>query len=267
VDWDRRNAAAPLARSPETLTDNEKNTIRTLAASSGALGQILRDQSNPECVQPLTEQYELNSKIGDTAGAAIAAFNLGHAYMQLPALRDLDEAERWYQRILELVDKDDHLGQGKGNYCLGHVAYERFKDARKANAPQAELLKHLNAAVAYYQQALALLPPDAVDDIATTNWQLGFIFAEAGDLERGLNFWQAGINLFEKAGNLFEAGKHQRNISIFMVQADRISDGLLYARAALRNFEPYGQGAADVIQKTQGLIAEIEQAMKGKDDG
>jgi hypothetical protein len=35
-------------------------------------------------------------------------------------------------------------------------------------------------------------------------------------------------------------------------------------RADLRNFEPYGQGAAQDVEKTQRLIAEIEQAMKSK---
>ncbi len=35
-------------------------------------------------------------------------------------------------------------------------------------------------------------------------------------------------------------------------------------RADLRNFEPNGKGAADMIQDTKGLIAEIEQAMEKK---
>jgi hypothetical protein len=34
-----------------------------------------------------------------------------------------------------------------------------------------------------------------------------------------------------------------------------------YARAALRDFEPYGDAAADMVQKTQQLLAEIEKAL------
>ncbi len=45
------------------------------------------------------DQYQ---RIGDTAAEAIAHYNLGHAYMDLPAIRDLDAAEAAYQRSLEL---------------------------------------------------------------------------------------------------------------------------------------------------------------------
>jgi hypothetical protein len=40
------------------------------------------------------------------------------------------------------------------------------------------------------------------------------------------------------------------------------SDALLYARAALRNFESYGGRAKDREDQTKGLIAEIEGGMK-----
>ncbi len=43
-------------------------------------------------------------RIGDRPAEAVAAFNLGHAYKDIPALRDLDQAERWYRRSLELCD-------------------------------------------------------------------------------------------------------------------------------------------------------------------
>ena len=60
-----------------------------------------------------------------------SAFNLGHAYKDLPALRDLDEAERWYQRSLELFAEGDQIGKSKCYSQLGLVAYERFNDAKK----------------------------------------------------------------------------------------------------------------------------------------
>jgi len=41
----------------------------------------------------------------------------------------------------------------------------------------------------------------------------------------------------------------------------RHSDALLYARAALRNFESYGGRAKDMEDKTKGLIGEIEKLM------
>jgi hypothetical protein len=264
VEYAHRNAAGLLQRPVGSLDAGEKNSLRSLAASLHELGQIQRELGLPDCAKNYQESLELSENIGERAGAATCAFNLGHAYKNLPALRNLDEAERWYQRSLELRAEGDRLGRGKCNNQLGGTAYGRFNDAKKEEKTKEELLEHLNAAVGYYQQALALLPPDAVDDLAVTNCQLGIVFSEAGDLEQGLSWWQKGITLFEKAGNLFEAGKHQRNISVFLALAERFSDALLYARAALRNFEPYGQGAAKNIEDTKGLIAWIEGKQSGK---
>jgi hypothetical protein len=40
-------------------------------------------------------------------------------------------------------------------------------------------------------------------------------------------------------------------------------DALLYARAALHNFESYGGRAKDQEDKTKGLIAQIEKLLEG----
>ncbi len=42
-----------------------------------------------------------------------------------------------------------------------------------------------------------------------------------------------------------------------LMNAGRLEDALLYAQAALRNFETFDDRAAEEIQKTQGLIARI----------
>jgi tetratricopeptide (TPR) repeat protein len=103
-----------------------------------------------------------------------------------------------------------------------------------------------------------------VDDLAVAHAQLGNIYDEAGVLDQALSHWQQAGNYFEKENNLYDAGKLRRNVALALAKNGRPSDALLYARAALRNFELYGQGAAEMIQETQGLIGEIEQAMKGK---
>jgi tetratricopeptide (TPR) repeat protein len=139
------------------------------------------------------------------------------------------------------------------------LAYERFNDARQTS----ERLKHLNAAADYYHQALAFLPSDAVNDLAVTHNQLGVVYGDAGEMERSLEHLNQAAKFFETAGDLYRAGVTRRNIAIVLTRVGRIADALLYARAALRNFEPYGQGATEVIQQTQELIALIEQAQRG----
>ena len=263
VEWDRRRAAPALALPPESLDDSQRNTIRSLAVSIEQLGHILREQGKVECAAVYEEAVQFYQRIADQPAEAVLAFNLGHAYMQLPALRDLAQAERWYRRILELLDDRDRLGRGKGHYALGHVAYERSIEARAANKPKEELLKHLNAALQFYQQALALLPPNAVDDLAVTHNQLGNIYDDAGDLDRALLHYREAIRYFEGAGNLYTAAQARFNVALALRDANRLADAREYARAALRNYETYGERAADKIQKTRGVIEGIEKMMKG----
>ncbi|MCI2430466.1 CHAT domain-containing protein [Candidatus Acetothermia bacterium] len=264
VDWTRQRAASALAAPPESLDAAQRNAIRTLAVSLDQLAIILREQSNPKCVTPPEEAISLYQRIGDRAAEAISAFNLGHAYMNIPVLCDLAQAERWYRRGLKLTDERDYLSRGKGLGQLGHVAWKRFKEARTADKPKEELLRHLNAALQFYYQALDLLPPNAVDDLAVTHGQLGNIYDDAGDLDRALHHWREAIRYNEAAGNLYGAAQTRFNVALALAQANRLADARVYADAALRNYETFGDRAAEDIQKTRELIADIEQARKGK---
>ncbi len=262
VAWDRQAAAAALGEAAAGLDGAGRNAIRTLAASLHELGQIQREQNKAACVAAYEEAADLLQRIGDGAAEAIAAFNLGHAYMQLPALRDLDAAERWYRRSLELRAGGDRVGRGKCLITLGNVAYERFNDGQAAGQAAAELLGHLNAALGHYQQALALLPPDAVGDLAVTHNQLGNIYADAGDLERALAHYNESIRYKEQAGNFYLAATTRFNVALALAQNGRLADARLYAQAAQRDFQRYPPAsvAADV-QDTERLLAAIEQAL------
>jgi len=226
------------------------------------LSGILREQNSSDATKPDEEAFEILTNAKDYVSAAVVAFNLGHAYKDLPTLRNLDEAERWYRRSLELRAEGDKKGKGGCMVQLGNVASERFNDAKKGEKTKEELLKHLNAAANYYQQALALLPPDAVDDLAVTHNQLGNNYYDAGDLERALNHYNQAIRYCETAGNYFNAGLFQENVAIAIAPQGRIDDALLYANAAVKSFSHYGDGAAQAIQKVQRTIAWIEQMRK-----
>jgi len=262
VDWDRQRATSALAMPPEALDDVKRNAIRTLAVSVEQLGHILREQGKPECGTAYEEAIPLYRRIGDQPAEAVAAFNLGHAYMNLPTLRDLAEAEGWYRHSLELRDERDRQGQARCLGQLGLVAYERFEEAQAAEHAEEELLRHLNDAVGFYHQALDLLPPDAVDDLAVAHNALGAIYQNAGDFDRALSHWREAIRYWEAAGSLYHAATARRNVALALAQAGRLADAREYAHAALRNFETYGDRAADKIEKTQGLIAAIERDME-----
>ena len=142
---------------------------------------------------------------------------------------------------------------------LGLVARLRFLDARTAERPVNELLEHLNSALHYYHKALALLPRDAVDDLAVVYGQVGTIYGDAGDIDRALAHFQNAIRYHDNAGDIYDAANVRFNVALVLANAGRFPDARLYAVAALRNFETYGNRAAAEIQDTHQLIADIDR--------
>jgi tetratricopeptide (TPR) repeat protein len=260
VNWSRQHTAHALVRPLEELEGGERNAIRSLSASLELLGHIRSEIGREDCVPAYEEALELAERLGDRAGAATCAFNLGHLFKDLPALRDLDQAERWYRRSLELFEERDWLGHSGCWHQLGMVVYERFREARAARKPKEKLLQHLNEAARLCHQALDLLTPDAVNDLAATHNELGRIYDEAGDLDRAVQHYREAIQLFEQAGDLFHAAQVRFNVAVTFAGTDRRADALEYAEAALRGFESYGERAAELIERARGLIAKIRGA-------
>jgi tetratricopeptide (TPR) repeat protein len=258
VDWNHKRAGAVLELPPNRLDTAGRRTIRVFAGSLLDLGQALREQEKPECVPTMEAALENALQIGDQPFAAVCAFNLGTAYKSLPAIRDLSKAEELYRCSLGLAAEGDRLGRSRCHGQLGFVAWERSKEARKAGMPEMEILGHLKDAARAYHAALDLLPPDAVSDLAVAHGQLGVLYADT-HLDRALRHYRESIRYYELAADLFRAGRTRYNVALALRDAGRFEDALQYAQAALRNFEPYGEGAREVLQRTYQLIAEIER--------
>jgi tetratricopeptide (TPR) repeat protein len=249
VEWDRRRAR-----------DKDRRSIRTLAVSLLDLGQIWREMGRSECVGATRESFELALGAQDRSTAGRSAFNLGNAYLTVPALRDLDEAERWYRKSLDLRVKGDRMSTAMSLGQMGLVAYERFREALASKKPEAELRRHLNDALRWYREALEMTPTDAVGQLAAAHNGLGIIYNIAGDLDRALDHYRESIRLQEAQGNLYGAAEARRNVAITLEGAGRFADARQYAEAALLGFQTYGAGAADRVQDTLALISRIAKA-------
>jgi tetratricopeptide (TPR) repeat protein len=258
VERNRASFSALLAIPPEELDERQRYSLRVLGASLADLGDNLREQGKSECIAVYKERYELALRLGDKLGATVSSFNLGHAYKDVPVVRDLDEAERWYRRSLELRTEQDKLGRSKCYSQLGLVAYERFKVARAAHQPVEELSPYLNAALQYYYQGLRLTPPEAQSELAIDHNQLGNIYDDGGNLELAFLHWRESIRYGEAHNDVYGVAITQFNIAVALLRWHRLDETMLYAQAALRNFQNFGPGAEDDIQETQKLIAYIE---------
>jgi tetratricopeptide (TPR) repeat protein len=259
-----------LALSPpelETLNDSQRATVRRLAVSVEILGHILRKQEKADCLDSYLEATSLLQGIGDHHAEGVVAFNLGHAYMDIPGIRDLDQAEYWYQRRLELTETHNTRGRANVTGQLGAVAYERFLDSREAGESVEQLARHLQAAADAYEQALQLLSTDDVRTLAAVHNQLGNIYSSAGDTDRSLQYFRQSIQYEERQDNRYGAGQSRMNAAIILENAGRIREALLYARAALRDFEAVGPGAAAVAEQVSQFVTALEQDLRDESGG
>ncbi|MFI5269856.1 MAG: tetratricopeptide repeat protein [Chloroflexota bacterium] len=187
------------------------------------------------------------------------ALSLGNAYSAVSKLRDLDEAERWFERSLGLRAESDRLGRATSLGSIGSIALRRFDDANTAGETEPVLLKHLNAAERRYQQALELFGADDHENRAITEHQLGNIYNRVGDSRQALRHYQQAIKHDEARGAIYEAGRARYNVALVLADDGQYGNSLLYARAALGNLQQVGPGAAAEADRVRWLIAELEQ--------
>lgn len=124
-----------------------------------------------------------------------------------------------------------------------------------------ELLGYLNDAAGAYHQALGLFPEDAVVSLATVHSQLGIIYGYADDLDTALTHYKKSIYYMKRSENSYGAGHNRFNAAISLALHEQLGDALLYAQAALRDYEHVGAGATADIDRTKQLIAFIERRL------
>ena len=259
VAWNRGEAAAALAAPAADLTPRQHTQVSNLAAVLNGLGNILFSQGDPSCLPYFQEARALAQRIGDRALEAQHSGSLGLAYLRMPGLRDLDEAEHWFGHSLSLRPDSDRLGRAHILESLGSVALARFDDAQAAGESEPVLLEHLNAALRSCQQSLDLTPIDDHQARGVREDKLGNVFHQAGDTSQALRHYQRAIQHEETRGNIYAAGRSRYNIALLLAGAGRIGDALHYARAALDNYQQAGPGAADRADHARELIADLEQ--------
>ena len=259
IAWNQDRAAAALAAPPASLTPLQRNEIRNLGVSLLELANILLEQDDPGCLPHIQEALTLAQRIGDRASEAQRAGSLGNAYLMVPGLRDLDQAERWFQHSLSLRPDGDRLGRAGCLHQLGRVAQETFDDARAAGEAEEVLLEHLNTALRSYQQAQDLTPADDHEHRALIENQLGTIYGRAGDTRQALRHYQQAIQHDQARGYVYGAAQDRYNIAVLLARDGRVGDALLYARAALDNFRQAGPGAAAAAANAEQFIADLEQ--------
>lgn len=261
VAWSRRHTAPILAKPSQTWDAGEKWALRSLAVSLEDRAHIQRGQGSAGCVESYLEALSFEEQLGDSQAAAACAFNLGHAYKNLPEIRDLALAEKWYRRSLDLNTKEDHLSVAGSLAQLGAVSHLRFRDARTTKRPTEERVGHLSNAERYYKQALEMFPPNAIPELATTYSQLGIIYGDAGQLNEGLRHYRESVRYCEAMQDRFAAGRARYNAAVTLTETGRFADARDWAQSALRDYQSCENADQEVV-KTVKLLEQIESALQ-----
>ena len=209
---------------------------------------------------PIARRSICAESIADRAGQAICAFNLGIAYTDSPRCAISTRRNTGYSKAWICVRPETPPVAASRSVSSASVALSRFDDALEKERPEEECLRFINDAAHHYQQALQLFPPTAIVERGITHNQLGDIFRRAGDIDRALQHYQQSIRYSEQAGDIFGAGQTRFNVAVALFQAERFDDARAYAEAALANFQTFGDRAAEDIQKTEQLLADIDKA-------
>lgn len=260
--WARDRASPYLKLPAEHLDSTARRHINELISSEHDLGRLLREQDDPACVDHFQAAYDLFERIGSSSDQASCASGLGTAYLRVSGLRDLDQAQYWFERNLDLMPEHDQIGRAASYGYLANVAYERAFDVGVRGGSVTELVAHLNTAHIGYQRALDLLPADHHRYRAVMHHHLGNI-RSLGDMPQALHHLQQGIQHMEAYGNTHGAGLIRYNIAWLLNRDGRSGDALHYARAALDNYRDVGPSATTEAQQAQALISDLEQKIKG----
>lgn len=255
VEWEREKAKLALGVDPREIDEETRILVRNYIVSMGDLAEIQMGKGDEGCIQSYKAAIEICEKYGFMSIASAYSMNLGNAYIDIDKIYDLDEAERWFMRGLDLTPEQDGLERGRCLGSLGSTTLRRFEDTRKDGKPD---LKYLEAAQEFYQKALKAFPQNAINELSTTyNW-LGNVYRYAGMTDEAMKHYQEAIYLGDSLSDIYWAAQYRLNAAYTLMDADRLSDALEYARSAQERFEACGAAGVNKVKETRDLISRIE---------
>lgn len=259
LDWNQRSAAPALQKPSKARTPEERNRIRSLAASFHLLAMIQREKGDAACADTYRNALDLAIAIGDIPGEEVCAYELGSAYITVKVLRDLDLAEYWCQRSMDLCGRRDDVGLAQTMSLSARIELERHNDALSAGKPVEELADRLDKAARKYEDALKLTPLTDITNRAIIHDMLGVTYNRAGRTAQAFVHWQRAINYREQSGDRLGAARARFNVALALRDAGRLEEANAYAVAASDGFQTFGQRAAADIQNAERLITEIDR--------
>ena len=258
IAWHRKRAADALAAPVSQLTPAQRVQIRNLAVCLEFLGHILSYQKTPAACRTTRKPSPSSSASRTQSPKAGSPPAWATPTRTCPACVTWTRHSTGSSAPSTSNPSTTWFGKAENLGSLGNVAWERFLEARATDQPEAVLLGHLNAALHGYQQALDLCPADDAEDLSITYHQIGNVYSATGDTRRALHHYQQSLRFEEARGDIYGAGTTRFNIAKLLRGDGRPGDALLYARAALHDYERTGPGATRDAAEVRDFITHLE---------
>lgn len=218
----------------------------------------LMELRDSRCVNLLKEALRLAEQSDDLLGQVATSFNLGRAYMMVPSITDLGEAEAWGQRALTLCPKDDLWRLGKCYKHLGFVALMRSEE-QPEDKRESYLL---NECYPHLSKALSLLPEHCVDDLAETHDLLGMLFREISKTDESLEHFRKSLRYREASGNKSAAAITRISMAEVLALDGRLVEAREFAESAYHNFKGLGEAGEWGAERAAKLLGHLNDRLQ-----
>jgi len=246
---------------------------RSRVALSG-LSSVLQDygvsrwlDGDPKCVESFEECLSVSERLGEGDEREGTLMQLAHAYVDFPDIRDLEKAEHFYRRVLDLATKrGDPVGMAHAMHEVGQVMYRRFVDEMISENPRMDQIDlFLNEASKYAHKALEILPPTHPLG-SHVHHLLGNIYDDAGQPAVAIPHYVKSITIAETCGDLGGASKGRREVARVYLKTGQLDKAMMYAVAALEDLENKtgGSVAAGDMDAAKRLVGEVQWHIENK---
>jgi len=236
--WERAACRSIKKKAVTDLGPADRKKLQFLGIAVGRLADIKRDMGDPECLRLNRESIRIYRTLQDRAQLSVRLFNLGHVFKNVPQLRNLDEAAKYYTEAYKSYPEHDYLARAQCLGQLGALSLARLENGVESGLSERQMLRHLNDSVHYYEDALRMIPSDALIDLARVHNQLGAVlrFSKAEHL-RAVDHFKKAIALFEVAQEWLESAIARVNVAQMLAILSRKEEAQEFVKDAIAIFE------------------------------
>jgi tetratricopeptide (TPR) repeat protein len=246
------------AEHPRVIEILRGDLTRGIGVSFDDLGRILAAACSPNCVDAFKMALGYFIEVGDESSMARTLHHLSDAHCRVPAVFDLELADRAASESLRLRAEDDFQGRARSYGQLGNIALTAANQLPPEAEGQREPL--LRKAVGWLERAVEAMPAWARRDTAPAHNQLGTCLLMLGELDEGRRHYVQAIADYQSVGEFRYAASAAVNLAAGLLRFMRFDEAEGYASSALEFYRRIGDEQeavrAETVMKVVGMMRE-----------